>query len=184
MLTPTAPLGLSDCDVLFPTDGDPDSLAAAVRQFAPDVIVQLGWGIVRSPLLDLPRWGILSWHHGIMPAIRGVLSPFWAVVRNRPEWLGVTIQRLNAGLDTGQIVSQRHLEPIDVGSYVEAYARLDRYAVEMMMTVLSELSLGNHGVLSANPNPRVGTYLGFPGLVDVLMFKLNATRFFGRSARG
>ena len=82
------------------------STLAAVTSLAPTIAIQAGVGLIRPPLLEVPTIGILSLHHGIMPAIRGMDSILWSFVEDRPEWAGITVQLINEGVDTGRIIAQ------------------------------------------------------------------------------
>ena len=66
-----------------------------------DTMVMLGgFGIIKEPLLSLAPSGILSYHHGNMRKYRGQPVGFWELYHNEKE-MGVTIQRLSAGIDKG-----------------------------------------------------------------------------------
>jgi folate-dependent phosphoribosylglycinamide formyltransferase PurN len=77
-----------------------------IHSHQPDVIVRLGFGIIREPLLSMAPHGMLSYHHGNMRKYRGQPVGFWELYHHEPE-VGVTVQRLEAGLDCGLVVAEK-----------------------------------------------------------------------------
>ncbi len=112
------------------------------RDLAPELAIQAGAGWVRRPLLDVPRLGFLSLHHGMMPAIRGMDSILWAYVENRPEWIGITVQLIDEGLDTGRIVSQRRVPPESAEHPYSVMVRATRIGAELMIDAIAALRSG------------------------------------------
>lgn len=178
MRFPSKPFGPEHCQILLPVDGSPYSLADHLRDLGVDIVVQLGWGMVQEPLLEI-GWGVLSWHHGPMPAIRGALTPAWAVIEKRPDWLGITLQRLEPGIDDGQIVSRRLLDPHQAKGYVDAYLTLDQWSMDMTMQALQDLAGGLDIISDPNLNPAKEQYRGLPRLKDFKRFFRNQVGFFG-----
>ena len=85
---------------------DPEALAA-LRAWAPDVIVVVAFGqLLRPAILDLPRWGCLNVHASLLPRWRGA-GPIQACILAGDTDSGVTVMRMDPGLDTGPILSQR-----------------------------------------------------------------------------
>jgi methionyl-tRNA formyltransferase len=74
-----------------------------VRALAPDLGVVYGSPILKPELFEIPAFGTLGIHHGKLPDYRGKKTVFWAMLNGDPT-AGVTIQRINAGVDTGEIV--------------------------------------------------------------------------------
>ncbi len=77
----------------------------AVSRLAPDLVVLADYGqIVPSALLDL-RHGALNLHPSLLPRFRGA-TPIPAAILAGDDETGVTLMRMDAGLDTGPIVAQ------------------------------------------------------------------------------
>ncbi len=76
---------------------------------APDAIVVVGYGrIIRQWMIDLPRLGNLNLHASLLPKYRGAAPIQWAIA-NGESVTGVTTMRIDAGLDTGDILMQREI---------------------------------------------------------------------------
>ena len=82
-----------------------------LSRWEPDVIVVAAFGqILTEDVLDLPPHGCLNVHASLLPRWRGA-APVAAAIRAGDEVTGVTIMRMDSGLDTGPILTQRE-EPI------------------------------------------------------------------------
>lgn len=102
---------------------------AAFKQLAglnPDLIIVAAFGqILRQDVLDLPPFGCINVHASLLPRWRGA-APIQAAILNGDEETGVTIMRMEAGLDTGPILAQRAtpIEPGETGGILS-----DRLAI-------------------------------------------------------
>ena len=82
-----------------------DQLAA----IGPDAIIVVGYGrIIPQWMIDLPRLGNLNLHASLLPKYRGAAPIQWAIA-NGESVTGVTTMRIDAGLDTGDILMQREI---------------------------------------------------------------------------
>ena len=92
--------------LLQPQRARDDAFIDAVRQLSPDLIVVAAYGqILPQMLLDVPRFGCLNVHTSLLPKYRGAAPIQWAILNGDSE-TGVTIMKMDAGLDTGAIVSE------------------------------------------------------------------------------
>ncbi|CDO87458.1 methionyl-tRNA formyltransferase [Mycobacterium triplex] len=89
-----------------------------VSHFEPDVIVVNSW-YHRMPaeLYDLPPHGTLNFHDSLLPKLTGFSPVLWALISGESEF-GLTVHRMDDGLDTGDILVQRSLPigPTDTGT--------------------------------------------------------------------
>lgn len=85
-----------------------------LREAAPDLIVVAAYGRILPPeVLALPRHGCVNVHGSILPKYRGAAPVQWALIRGEIE-TGVTLMRMDEGLDTGPVLAVR-ATPIDDG---------------------------------------------------------------------
>ena len=92
--------------VLQPLRARDDAFLAELRRFEPDLIAVAAYGqILPKPLLDLPRFGCLNVHTSLLPRYRGAAPIQWAILNGDPE-TGVTIMKIDAGLDTGDVLAR------------------------------------------------------------------------------
>lgn len=91
--------------VNFKAQTDVDALAA----LKPDVLVVAAYGLILpQAVLDIPRLGPINVHASLLPEYRGAAPIQRAIMDGRPV-TGITIMRMEAGLDTGDILLQRSL---------------------------------------------------------------------------
>lgn len=84
---------------------DPE-LIERIREIAPDMIVVAAFGqILPKSVLDIPELGCINVHGSLLPKLRGA-SPMQAAVLEGLEESGVTIMRMEEGLDTGDMISR------------------------------------------------------------------------------
>jgi methionyl-tRNA formyltransferase len=81
----------------------------ALRAWSPEVIVVAAFGqILKQDVLDLPRFGCLNVHASLLPRWRGA-APIQAALLHGDEETGVTIMKMDAGLDTGATLAKRSI---------------------------------------------------------------------------
>ena len=74
-----------------------------------DAIIVVGYGrIIPQWMIDLPRFGNLNLHASLLPKYRGAAPIQWAIA-NGESVTGVTTMRIDAGLDTGDILMQHEI---------------------------------------------------------------------------
>jgi len=97
--------------VSLPNANAPAGLES-IRRFAPDLIVTIRYGsILKSAAIAIPRHGVLNLHSGLLPAYRGVLATFRALMNGDAE-IGCTLHYIqDATIDTGDIVGT-HTIPV------------------------------------------------------------------------
>lgn len=113
-LTPSAVKQLAESKnipVLTPTKLD-DTFYQELSQFQPDLILVAAYGkILPTRILDLPGLGCINVHYSLLPRFRGA-SPIQNALLFGDKETGVTLQKMDAGLDTGDIIAAQAL-PID-----------------------------------------------------------------------
>ncbi len=124
-----------------------------LQAWQPDLIVVTAFGqILRQNVLDLPRFGCINVHASLLPRWRGA-APIQAALLNGDPVTGVTIMRMDAGVDTGPILSQRE-EPIRPEDNAETLAqRLAASGADLLVETLPRY-LG--GELQPRPQPEEG----------------------------
>jgi len=80
-----------------------------VRAAAPDLGVIYGAPILKPELFMIPSFGTLGIHHGRAPEYRGKKTTFWEMYHGERS-AGITIQRVNPGIDTGEVVRRGEVE--------------------------------------------------------------------------
>jgi methionyl-tRNA formyltransferase len=120
-----------------------------VRALQPDLGLIYGSPILKPALFTIPSLGTLGIHHGKVPEYRGNKTTFWAMYHGEPD-AGVTIQKINAGLDTGSIVNEG-LVPIERKSYSRVMRELEALGLDLYLE--SILAVRN-GTAAYRPQPQ------------------------------
>lgn len=134
-------------------DGEAYSI---LKELNPDVIVVVAYGkILPKEILDLPKYGCINGHASLLPKLRGSAPIQWAIV-NGEKQTGVTIQLMDEGIDTGDI-----LETVvtDIGEQETAEELFDRLAVMSADLMVSTLEKAQAGTLNPiKQNDAEATY--------------------------
>jgi methionyl-tRNA formyltransferase len=92
-----------------------DEFRAQLTALRPDAIIVVGYGrIIPQWMIALPHFGNINLHASLLPKYRGAAPIQWAIARGE-SMTGVTTMRIDAGLDTGDILLQKEIaiEPKD-----------------------------------------------------------------------
>lgn len=93
--------------ILQPERARHASFIEELAQVEPELIVVAAYGqILPQAILELPRYGCLNVHTSLLPKYRGAAPIQWAILNDEAE-TGVTIMKMDAGLDTGDILTQQ-----------------------------------------------------------------------------
>jgi methionyl-tRNA formyltransferase len=110
-----------------------------LRGMAPGAIVVVGYGqIIPQSILDIPPHGIINVHASLLPKYRGAAPVQWAIARGEKR-TGVTTMRINAGLDTGDMLLKWETEIGEAETAVELGRRLAVAGADLLMRTLTDL---------------------------------------------
>ncbi|MFY9908597.1 MAG: methionyl-tRNA formyltransferase [Candidatus Sulfotelmatobacter sp.] len=115
----------------------------------PDAIIVVGYGrIIPQWMLDLPPLGNLNLHASLLPKYRGAAPVQWAIAMGETV-TGVTTMKIDAGLDTGDILLQREI-PIAPEDTAETLSpRLATIGADLTVETLRGLQAG-----TIHPQPQ------------------------------
>ena len=124
-----------------------------LRLWAPDAIVVAAFGqILRQNVLDLPEFGCLNVHGSLLPRWRGA-APIQAAILAGDRETGISIMKMDAGVDTGPILSQRAI-PIEAQETAGSlFATLAVLGAELLVESLPPYL---SGALLPRPQPELG----------------------------
>jgi methionyl-tRNA formyltransferase len=120
-----------------------------LEALAPDVIVIIAYGqIIPGRLLPIPKLGWINLHASLLPKYRGAAPINWAIVNGESE-TGVTSMRIDAGMDTGEMLLQREMEIGSRETAPELAARMSVLGAPLMTETLRGLAAG-----TISPRPQ------------------------------
>ncbi len=113
-----------------------------LQSYSPDFIVIIAYGqIIPARLLPIPKYGWINLHASLLPKYRGAAPINWAIVNGETR-TGLTTMRIDAGMDTGDILLQRELEIGPIETAPELAARLSEAGAPLVADTLRGLAPG------------------------------------------
>jgi methionyl-tRNA formyltransferase len=128
--------------VLQPERARDEGFIAELRRLAPDIIVVIAYGqILPRAILEVPKYGCLNVHTSLLPKYRGA-APIQAAILNDERETGVTIMKMDEGLDTGDIVAvaKTPIAPEDNASTL--HDRLGQMGAELLVRTIPDYAAG------------------------------------------
>jgi len=114
-------------------------VAAQLRALAPEAMVVVGYGqIIPQSILDIPPLGIVNVHASLLPRYRGAGPVQWAIA-NGEKTTGVTTMRIDAGLDTGDVLLKQEVAIGEEETAPELAAKLAVFGAEILGKTLATL---------------------------------------------
>jgi methionyl-tRNA formyltransferase len=131
-----------DVLVLQPAKPTGADVRAALAALEPDVSVVAAYGnLLPGRVLELPRLGSVNVHASLLPRHRGA-SPVSAAILAGDRTTGITLMRMDRGLDTGPILLQRPLAIEPDESCGELTERLARLGADVLLEGLDRVEAG------------------------------------------
>jgi methionyl-tRNA formyltransferase len=112
------------------------------RKQQPDLIVVSGTALIKEPLLSIAvSIGIINLHTGLSPYVKGGPNcTNWCIANNTFQWVGSTIMWLNAGIDTGNIITTETVDIKNAGDLNEAHRIVMDHAHGLYLRAIGYLS--------------------------------------------
>lgn len=145
---------LDDDHVVYGTRFRRDEGLQLMRQLDLDYVVGIHFPYIVPPeVLELPREGVLNLHPAYLPFNRGWHTPSWALLEQTP--IGATLHFMDAGVDSGDILAQKRVEPTPADTANRLYQRVKRAEFELFRESWPRLIAGE---LPRQPqDPNAGT---------------------------
>jgi methionyl-tRNA formyltransferase len=126
-----------------------DDFRGQLTDLKPDAIIVVGYGrIIPQWMLDLPALGNINLHASLLPKYRGAAPIQWAIAGGETI-TGVTTMKIDAGLDTGDVLLQEEL-PIAPADTAETLApKLAAVGADLMIKTLEGIETG-----TVRPHPQ------------------------------
>ena len=148
-----------------------------IKAYNLDILILTGgFGIVKTPLLNITPQGVLSYHHGNMRKYRGMPPAFWELYNNEQE-MGVTVQLLSPGLDRGIPVEEITIQIHRKDTLKSLESKAMQQSEIMLWKALSRLASGTfhpvkiqeYGKIYTLPNLRQWLFFQFKQLIKRLI---------------
>jgi len=131
------------------------------RVLAPELVVVAAFGqILPAAIIRGPRWGCVNIHPSLLPKYRGAAPINWTLIQG-DQTTGVTIMRMDEGVDSGEILLQEATPIGPEETFGELHDRLAKIGAELLLISLAMMASGtlvprqqDHGL--ATQAPRLG----------------------------
>ena len=170
------PVALDDVPAITVTDPNDPRAREFISRLAPDLIVARCKFILKPDVFELARHGAYAFHPGICPEYRNAHGCFWALAQRDLERVGMTLLRIDRGVDTGPVLLQATV-PFDE-------VRESHHVIQGRVVFENLEQIGNALRAVARGEPakwidtagRPSSAWGQPGLTSYIRWKLAAYR--------
>ena len=127
-----------------------------IKELNPEVIVVVAYGkILPKEILEFSKYGCINGHASLLPKYRGASPIQWCIVCGEKQ-TGVTIQQMDEGIDTGDILSAETVDILPYETAEELFERLSLISAELMVETLEKIEKGE--VTPIKQNESEATY--------------------------
>ena len=139
-----------------------------IKKLNPDLIISSQGHFVGKKLRNIPKYGVINKHAGLLPKYRGIYPVFWAMLNDEKE-IGVTIHLINEKIDDGDIIVQEKISIEPVDTFESLYKKVVKKTRKLFLKAIDLIKDGNH-VLLPN-NIRKATFFSYPDKDDIIKFR-------------
>ncbi len=146
-----------------------------IRKLEPDVIISIAANqIFRKKLLEIPAYGIINLHTSSLPEYRGLMPVFWAL-RYGEKRIGVSVFRVDEGIDSGPILVQKQYE-VEERNLEKTIRATKRIGMDCIIEALEKLHGGEYELQENDDSKK--SYYSFPSRQDVKAFLKGGNRLY------
>ena len=147
-----------------------------LKKLKPDLIISiLGNEIFKNEILKLPTYGCINLHTSLLPEYRGMMPTFW-VLLNDEKFTGVSVFKMDEGIDTGPIIAQKKIVINKDTTQKELILKTKKIGMDLIIESVKKIK--NRNVIYIENSEISGSYYSFPNKKDVKQFKANGKKFF------
>lgn len=132
----------NEYDIAVDKPQNSEELLDCVTVRDPELLITVAFGhILKTEVLSKPKFGAINLHYSLLPAYRGAAPVQWAII-NGEDVTGVTVFKLDAGMDTGPIYVQKKLTLDLTDSTATLIAKLNVLGVDSVMKSIELIKKG------------------------------------------
>jgi methionyl-tRNA formyltransferase len=143
-----------------------------LRSCDPDLFISVRFRRILEPgAIGIPRHGVLNLHSGLLPAYKGVMATFWAMLNGEDE-IGCTLHWILDGkIDTGPVIGQSKMSTRTDWSYLANVLELYPAGCRMVIDAVNRISAGEP--VGSSEQTGKGHYYSTPQIADLDRFEAN-----------
>ncbi|MFH1326125.1 MAG: methionyl-tRNA formyltransferase [Candidatus Falkowbacteria bacterium] len=113
-----------------------------IKKLQPDAIIIIAYGqLIPKKILDIPKYGCLNLHASLLPKYRGA-SPIQSAIANGDQETGITLMKIDEGMDTGAIIAQEKKQIVSDETGNSLHDKLAELSAEVAQKYLAEYLAG------------------------------------------
>jgi methionyl-tRNA formyltransferase len=145
-----------------------------LKLWQPDLIISVRFGqIFKGEIINLPKYGIINLHSGILPDYRGIMATFWTMLEEKKQ-IGSTLHFISdASIDTGDIISVSNLNVDPSKSLIWHINSLYKNGGIQMIDSAIKNFKNNIPINTMKPDLSKSGYFSYPQESDFEKFKKN-----------
>ena len=143
-------------EVFQPTTLKDGAFADELSRIDPDMIVVAAYGKILPPyVIDYPKYGCINVHGSYLPKYRGA-APMQRAIIDGMKTTGVTIMRMDAGLDTGLMLSRKKIAIKEDDNFETIHDKIGIAGAELLVETIKEIKKG--GAKTTRQYGKLATY--------------------------
>lgn len=137
--SPVAEWAVANQIALFKPEGQ-DQLSVIVEEF--DLVITIGYGVlIKQEVLILPKFGFINLHFSLLPRWRGA-APVQRAIEAGDAFTGVTVFKLDQGMDTGPIFKQIEIPLPDTSTTDSLLRKLAQIGAPVVVETIRAIEIG------------------------------------------
>lgn len=125
--------------VYQPDNINSDESLEILKEVDPDFLIVVAYGqILKKKVLDIPKIDCLNVHASLLPKYRGAAPINWSII-NGEEETGVTIMKIEEGLDTGDMISKAIVAILEDDDATTIHDKLSKLGGELLVSTLKNI---------------------------------------------
>lgn len=164
-----------DIPVVERSDLNTSSFLDFIKSYNADLFISIASPIIfKKDLIQTPNVDCINIHNAPLPKYRGMLPNFWQLYHNEKE-SGITVHKIEEGIDTGRIISQIFL-PID--AYESLHDLIIKTKKENANIIIDVIERYREGNVKYKNISGPGSYFTFPTRKNVIEFRKKGKKLF------
>ena len=162
-------------NVIERSDLNSKGFISTISAYDPDLFISVASPIIfKKDLITVPRIDCINIHNAPLPKYRGMMPNFWQLYHGEKS-VGITVHRIEVGIDTGDMIVQCFL-PIDPDESLNSLIRrTKRENAKLIMQIIDHF---RNGKIKYKSLEGEGSYFTFPTKEDVKEFKRRGKKIF------
>lgn len=142
--------GAGHSPLLTPESAADPQFIDELASLGADLFVVVAFRILPKVVFSIPKFGTLNIHASLLPRYRGA-APIHRAIEAGEKETGVTVFRIDEGVDTGEIITRKRTPIGDMETTPELYERLSLMGADALLEAIEALEKGTVAAITQNP---------------------------------